>query len=102
MKTIEYILHYVLRAWKSFNVASWVQIPIFKTKIAKGIQKWVQTNQFQVPPVSDFFKLLFSVPKIIKKMTFLTLDGIFEINQKALICLGAFRFEMGPLQKKLG
>ena len=61
-------IHYILRAWKSFNVASWVQTPIFKTKIAKGIQKWVQTNQFQVPPVSNFFKLLFSLPKIMKKI----------------------------------
>ena len=26
--------HYVLRAWKTFNVASWVQTPIFKTQMS--------------------------------------------------------------------
>ena len=64
----EDLFHYNLRAWTSFDVPSWMQTLIFKTKIALGIQKWVQTNQFQVPPVSDFFKLLFSAPKIIKKI----------------------------------
>jgi hypothetical protein len=44
------------------------QTPIFKTKIAQEIQKRVQTNQLPTPPVSDFFKLLFSVPKIAKKI----------------------------------
>ena len=27
-------MHYVLRAWKTFNVASWVQTPIFETQMS--------------------------------------------------------------------
>ena len=28
------LTHYVLRAWKTFNVASWVQTPIFETQMS--------------------------------------------------------------------
>ena len=42
--------------------------PFLKPKLHKESKNWVQTNQFPVPPVSDFFKLLFSVPKIVKKI----------------------------------
>ena len=53
-----------------------MQTPIFKTQTSQGIQKWVQTNQFLVPPTSDFFKLLFWYQKLSKKLDVLL---IFEI-----------------------
>ena len=31
---LSYFIHYVLRAWKTFNVASWMQTPIFETQMS--------------------------------------------------------------------
>ena len=42
--------------------------PKLYKEIVQGIQKWVQTNQLPFPPISDFFKKLFSAPKIVKRM----------------------------------
>ena len=61
-------LHYVLRAWKSFNVTTWVQTSIFRSQIIVENGFWGQTNQLQIPPISDFFKILFLVAKIVKKI----------------------------------
>ena len=56
-----------------------------------------------VPPEWSFLQITFFGTKNHPKIDiFKTLDGIFEINQKALICLAVFRFEIGALQKKLG
>ena len=44
------------------------QTYVFKTKIGQGIQKWVQNNQLLTLPSTNFFKKLFSAPKIVKKI----------------------------------
>ena len=48
--------HCVLRALKSFKVHSRGQIYAFKSKIAQGIQKWVQTKESIVVAMQYQFK----------------------------------------------
>ena len=55
--------HYVLRVLKTSLWNPRCQTYVFKTKIAQGIQKWFQNNQFQTLPSNDFFKKLFSEQK---------------------------------------
>ena len=55
--------HYALRVLKTTLWDSRRQTYVLKTKISKGIQKWVQNNQFQAPLSNDFFKNLFSGQK---------------------------------------
>ena len=59
--------HCVLRTWKSFKVDLSGQTYVFKTKIAQGIQKWVQNNQLSSQPSTDFFKKLFFGKKKMSK-----------------------------------
>ena len=44
------------------------QTYVFQSKIAQGIPKWVQNNQLSSLPSNVFFKKLFLVPEIIKKI----------------------------------
>ena len=59
--------HCVLRALKTSRSCSRRQTYVFQSKIAQGIQKWVQNNQLSSLPSNVFFKKLFSAPKIIKR-----------------------------------
>ena len=60
--------HYVLRALKTSRFCSRRQTYVFQSKIAQGIQKWVQNNQLSSLLSNVFFKKLFLAPKIIKKI----------------------------------
>ena len=55
--------HYVLRALKTSQSCSRCQTYVFESRIAQGIQKWVQNNQLLELPSNDFFKKLFSEQK---------------------------------------
>ena len=68
----------VLRALKTSRSCSRRQTYVFQSKIAQGIQKWVQNNQLLSLPSNDFFKKLFSVQKkIIKKIGCIVVFLIF-------------------------
>ena len=56
-------IHYVLRALKTSRSCSSCQTYDFESKIAQGIQKWVQNNQLPALPSNVFFKKLFSEQK---------------------------------------
>ena len=58
LKDCTYI-HYVLRVLKTCLWDPRCQIYVFESRIAYGIYKWVQNNQFQTPLSNDFFKKLF-------------------------------------------
>ena len=54
----------VQRVLKSSLWDSQWQTYVFQSKIAWGIQKWVQNNLLASLPITIFFKKLFSAPKI--------------------------------------
>ena len=53
------LLHYVLSVLKTSLWDPRCQTYIFKTGMTYGIQKWIQNNQFQTLPNSDFFQITF-------------------------------------------
>ena len=75
--------HCVLRVLKTSRSCSRRQTYIFQIRMTQGIQKWVQNNQLLSLPNGHFFKLLFSVQKIIKKMTFLNFRRHFWNKSKS-------------------
>ena len=69
-------IHYVLRAWKSFDDTTCCQTPIFKSQIIVGNGFWSQTNQLSTPLLVILTKNYFRLQKSSKKLEVLM---IFEI-----------------------
>ena len=76
--------------------------PMFlKPKLHEESKNGFKTINSRCYRMGIFSNYFFRHQKSSKNWHFWTLDDIFEIIQKALICLGVFRFEIGALRKKL-
>ena len=88
--------------WKHAFGIPGVRPMFLEPKLHKKFKNGFKTISYRRYRMVVFSNYFFWHQKSSKKWHFWTLDGIFEIYQKALICLGVFRFEIGALQKKLG
>ena len=84
--------------WKHPDPAPGCRPIFFKPEWPKESKNGFKTFSCRPPRMGIFSNYFFRHKKSSKKWHFWTLDGIFEINQKALICLGVFRFEIGALK----